>query len=344
MSLELINNIHFHIPDLNEYADKVLRFGEALVKRNQSNKLYSYVLYYNNGPEIYISMVWTDPAFRGQGIAKYLIQKLINSTHKEITLEVDTSNAAKYLYTSLGFIKYQQEGTSLFLRYPRRLSIMQPYVFPYIGYFHLIESTDEVVFYDDVNYIRRGWINRNRILVNNSDFLSSQNKLISEVKPLRDSQYKSKLLSQLKYSYSKAPYYKDVIKLIEKVMTENYSSIADLAINSIISVYRYLDKDIIWTKSSISFPETKGIDKADRLIQITKKKGYKNYVNSAGGKNIYDKNYFTKNGVKLQFIKSNSIEYRQFNNDFVPWLSIIDILMFNDKKSVEDCFAAYQLE
>ena len=232
----------------------------------------------------------------------------------------------------------------------RRLSIMQPYIFPYIGYFHLIESTEKIVFYDDVNYIKRGWINRNRILINNSDFLftipvekASQNKLINEINPLIDSNFIDKFFAQIETAYKKAPYYYDVVEILKTVFSKHYENIADLAINSIRSVYKYLDKDIQWTKSSISSPETKGMDKADRLIEITKNLGYQKYINAIGGQELYQKEYFNNKGVKLNFVKSQKIEYKQFNNDFVPWLSIIDILMFNDKNAVREQITAHNI-
>ena len=100
------------------------------------------------------------------------------------------------------------------------------------------------------------------------------------------------------------------------------------SIKSITSVYQYLDKDIKWTKSSIASPETKGMEKADRLIQINKNLGYQSYINAIGGQELYIKEYFNSKGIKLNFVKSQKVEYRQFDNDFVPWLSIIDILMF----------------
>jgi len=232
----------------------------------------------------------------------------------------------------------------------RRLSIMQPYIFPYIGYFHLIEATEKIVFYDDVNYIKRGWINRNRILINNSDFLftipvekASQNKLINEINPLIDSNFIDKFFAQIETAYKKAPYYYDVVEILKTVFSKHYENIADLAINSIRSVYKYLDKDIQWTKSSISSPETKGMDKADRLIEITKNLGYQKYINAIGGQELYQKEYFNNKGVKLNFVKSQKIEYKQFNNDFVPWLSIIDILMFNDKNAVREQITAHNI-
>ena len=232
----------------------------------------------------------------------------------------------------------------------RSLSIMQPYIFPYIGYFHLIESTEKIVFYDDVNYIKRGSINRNRILLNNSDFLftisvekASQNKLINEIKPIIESNFINKFFAQIETAYKKAPNYYAVVEMLKTVFSKQHDNISDLAINSITSVYRYLDRDIQWTKSSISSPETKGMDKADRLIQITKNLGYQKYINAIGGQKLYQKEYFNKKEVKLNFVKSQKVDYRQFNNEFVPWLSIIDVLMFNDKKTVKEQFTAHNI-
>jgi len=231
-----------------------------------------------------------------------------------------------------------------------KLSIMQPYVFPYIGFFHLIEATDKIVFYDDVNYIKRGWINRNRILLNNSDFLftipvekASQNKLINEVRPLIDSTFTNKFFAQIETAYKKAPYYKSVVEILKTVFSEQYDDVSDLAIKSITSVYQYLNKDINWTKSSIASPETKGMEKADRLIQINKNLDCQNYINAIGGQELYSKEYFNSKGIKLNFVKSQKVEYKQFDNDFVPWLSIIDILMFNDKKAMKEQFTAHNI-
>lgn len=231
-----------------------------------------------------------------------------------------------------------------------RLAIMQPYVFPYIGYFHLIESSESIVFYDDVNFIKRGWINRNRILLNDTDFLitipvekASQNKLILDIKPKIDSSFNNKFYGLLKNAYKKAPHYEEVLALINNVLDKQYENIADLAIESILSVYQYLGKEINWTKSSIVSPESKGIDRADRLIHITKSLGYKQYVNSFNGRELYQKEYFHSNGVELYFIHSEKVDYRQYSDSFIPWLSIIDVLMFNDKESVNNHLLAYSL-
>lgn len=348
--LKPINKIYFHINDLNEYAKKILNFGKSIVKRGKSNELISFLLYYDNGPEIFISMLWTNPKYQRKGIAKNIMLELINNSSKEITLEVNKNNPSFFLCKNLKFIEENKNELNTLMRYSRRLSIMQPYIFPYIGYFHLIEASEKIVFYDDVNYIKRGWINRNKILLNNSDFLftipvekASQNKLINEITPLVDSKFINKFFAQIATAYKKAPYYSDVVEMLKTVFSKEYINIADLAINSIVSVYKYLDKDVQWTKSSISSAETKEMDKADRLIQITKKLNYQKYINAIGGQELYNKNYFNKKGVKLSYIKSQKTEYPQFIDDFVPNLSIIDILMFNDKKEVKKQLTAYNI-
>ena len=231
------------------------------------------------------------------------------------------------------------------------LSIMQPYVFPYIGYFHLINATNHIVFYDDVNYLKKGWINRNRILINGSEFMftvpiekASQNKLINESRPLITPEFKKKFFAQIETGYRKAPYYENVLDVLQAVFSMEYSDVADLAISSITSVYNYLGKDLKWSKSSVISPATRGMDKADRLIQISKDMGYANYINANGGRQLYNKEYFSKRGIELGFIKSHTFEYSQNGNAFVPGLSIIDVMMFNGKEAMIEQFSSYIIE
>ena len=231
------------------------------------------------------------------------------------------------------------------------VAIMQPYIFPYIGYFHLIEASSIFVVYDDVHYIRRGWINRNRILNNDQAYLftvpvskASQNRLIYETPLAIDSKWQDKFYKRLTYSYRRAPFFPDVLELIYSVFGKACTAVSDLAIESILAVYEYLGIPVNLTKSSICSPNSKGIGRADRLIQITKSLEYDAYVNSPGGKQLYMKDYFFSKGVMLAFVKSKPIEYKQYSERFVPWLSIIDVLMFNDRKRVKDFFAEYLLE
>lgn len=133
--------------------------------------------------------------------------------------------------------------------------------YPYIGYFHLIDSSSLIVFYDDVNYITRGWINRNRILLNGKDFLftipiakASRNRLINETELAIDNLWWDKFNRTLTQAYRKAPYFSSVADLIASIFSENYRSVSDLAINSISRIYDYLDVPLNYTRSSICSP------------------------------------------------------------------------------------------
>ena len=349
-SLQLINHKYFHIDDLSAYADKLLTLGCSVAERDEMGQLVSYILYYNNGPTAFISMVWTSPDCQGKGLATRLIKKLIQEVRKDIILEVHEDNPALSLYEKIGFIQENKTERTLVYRYPNRLSIMQPYVFPYIGYFHLIDASHTSVFYDDVNYIKRGWINRNRILLNKSDFLftvplenASQNKLINEVKPIISSKFKEKFFAQIKDGYKRAPNYSSVVEVLKDVFSYEYNSASDLSIASIKAVHAILGKELNWVKSSIVSPDSKGKDKADRLIHITKTMGFANYVNASNGRELYSKDYFLRSGVNLQFVESSIFEYKQFENEFIPWLSIIDVLMFNDRESILEQIKKYRV-
>ena len=231
-----------------------------------------------------------------------------------------------------------------------KAAIMQPYMFPYIGYFQLIKSVDVFVFYDDVNFIKRGWINRNQILVNGNEFLfsiplvkASQNKLINEVEVKLDEKWLLQFYSTLEQNYINAPYFKETVQLIKKVFSSEYITISDLAVESVKKVTDYLGFKTNFEKSSISYEKTKGRDKADRLIDICKLRNADTYINPAGGKELYSKEYFKKQDVDLFFIENKITPYQQFENKFVGGLSIIDVLMFNSIEQIQDMLNDYSL-
>jgi hypothetical protein len=232
----------------------------------------------------------------------------------------------------------------------RTVAIMQPYIFPYIGYFQLIDAADTFVFYDDVNFIKRGWINRNRLLIDGAEKLitfpcigSSQNKLIKEVKVDTTNREYSKIMKSIQYSYSKAPHFEEVFALIKTLLSAEYKSVAELASQSIVSVLEYLDikKKIIY--SSNEFSETRGMDKAKRLIKLSKCLDADIYLNAIGGKALYRKEEFAACNLELKFLKPNLKPYSQFSNTCILGLSIIDVLMFNTKEEVLDLIKGYQL-
>jgi hypothetical protein len=232
-----------------------------------------------------------------------------------------------------------------------KLAIMQPYFFPYIGYFQLINAVEKFIIYDDVNYIKGGWINRNNILINNKSYLftvplenlsSFQQINHTILHPKLYPIWKTKFLKTLEQSYKKAPYYNNVINLVENVLNTNTNLVSKLASESIIAVCDYLDinTQIIKTSEDYKNQELKG---QERIISLCKIECANYYINPIGGIDLYSKEDFKKQEITLNFIKSSSFEYNQFGNEFIPWLSIIDILMFNDVSDVKQILNQYEL-
>ncbi|MDF0718778.1 WbqC family protein [Kaistella sp. PBT33-4] len=229
-------------------------------------------------------------------------------------------------------------------------AIMQPYFFPYIGYFQMINAVDVFVFYDDVNFIKKGWVNRNNFLLNGRGKLftiplkdASQNKMINEVKTILESPDVSKILETIKQNYKKAPFFQGVFPVIERVFRLQNSTIGDLAMVSIQVVNEYLGITTVLQRSSMEFADTKGLERAERLIAICKQVGAETYINAIGGQELYSKEYFASKGIDLKFIKSEPLDYKQFDHEFVPWLSIIDVMMFNSVEDIRKMLKYYTL-
>ena len=226
---------------------------------------------------------------------------------------------------------------------------MQPYIFPYIGYFQLIKVVDKFVLYDDVNFITRGWINRNRILVNGKDSMfsiplkdASQNKLINEIDVNWDNNWKSKFLKTIEQSYKKAPFYAEVLPIIEKTIEASgglFSSIIEVNLR-LICDYLEIKTEIISSSTIYQNTDKKA---QERILDICLQEKANHYINPIGGLELYDKDIFAKENTTMNFIKSKSVEYKQFKNDFVPWLSIIDVLMFNSKEEINKFLDNYEL-
>jgi hypothetical protein len=227
---------------------------------------------------------------------------------------------------------------------------MQPYLFPYIGYFQLINSVDEFVIYDNIQYTKKGWINRNRILVNNKDQLFTL--------PLqKDSDYlnivdrkisntwgddRKKLLNVLKSSYQKAPYFKNVFELIQDCLFNDKNNLFEFILDSLYNINNYLN-----INTSIVISSTLNIDhnlkSQDKVLAICEYQKATTYINAIGGTELYNKETFKEKNINLNFIKSEKIKYTQFNNEFIPWLSIIDVMMFNSSEEIKNYLNSYTL-
>jgi hypothetical protein len=232
----------------------------------------------------------------------------------------------------------------------KRLAVMQPYFFPYIGYFQLIKAVDVFVIYDDVNFIKKGWINRNRILNGSEPLIInvnvekvSQNKLISETYIKSEFQWSEKILKQLQYSYSKAQMFSQVFPLIEEIIDGDWESISALNRHIIQRVCHYLQIDTYIVSSSSVF-ENKGLSRSDRLIDIAKSEDCDIYINPISGAELYSKEMFKAKGIHLLFLKSDEIVYKQFKYDFVPFLSIIDVMMFNSVSDIKLMLEQFKLK
>ncbi|OYE04422.1 WbqC family protein [Nostoc sp. 'Peltigera membranacea cyanobiont' 232] len=231
-----------------------------------------------------------------------------------------------------------------------KISIMQPYLFPYIGYFQLINMADKFVIYDDVQYIKGGWINRNRILLNrkahlftfsiknDSTFLNINQRFFTE----NIHKERKILLNLVELSYRKAPYYSKTKKLLDCILSVDEMNISQMITHSLKLICDHLD---IGTKIYFSSELTKDntLKGEQRVININKCLGADHYINSVGGDKLYSKEVFKNNDIKLSFLQPRLVEYSQFNNEFVPWLSIIDVLMFNDKEKVQKILNEYDL-
>ncbi|UII31663.1 WbqC family protein [Fulvivirga ulvae] len=235
----------------------------------------------------------------------------------------------------------------------RKIAVMQPYVFPYLGYFQLINSVDIFVLYDDVNFIKQGWINRNKILLNGKESLFTVPiNGVSSFRPIRETEisgpiylkWQKKFLKSLRQSYIKAPFFENIYPIIETVILRNHKNIGELAGDSIQLVSNYLGIDTEFLYSSECFSDSKSLDKADRLIAIVNELSGDHYINPSGGKELYQKGMFEKAGLKLSFIKNHLRPYTQLGEEFKAGLSIIDVLMFNDIEEIQKMLTQFELE
>lgn len=230
----------------------------------------------------------------------------------------------------------------------KKLGIMQPYFFPYIGYFQLLNAVDVYVVYDDVNFIKGGWINRNSILVNGKKTFinlllneASPNKRIMDITVKHDSIHEKKLLKTIEMNYGKAPFFKASFPIIEKIISDPEENLALYLFEHLKKICEYIGIRTELVLSS-NIDKDNSLKGEDKVLEIFKLMNAGTYYNSIGGIELYSKENFEKNGLPLCFLKTKEdIKYRQYNNDFTPDLSILDVLMFNSVEQIHDMLDQY---
>lgn len=236
---------------------------------------------------------------------------------------------------------------------PKKIAIMQPYAFPYIGYMNLINAVDEFVFYDDVNFIKKGWVNRNQIILMGRPYRfsiplrrQSQNSFIKDTYVDNLCKFSDKFIKQLSASYKPSAYREPVLDYVREVFKTNDQSISLLGINSVLLFFKYIGLEVNFLCSSVSFASSRGMGREERLATITKLLNSTHYINPIGGASLYNKNKFASMGVNLKFLNPKLISYHHCNTPepvFFPGLSVIDLMMNLSEEEIRRYLRSYEL-
>jgi hypothetical protein len=231
-------------------------------------------------------------------------------------------------------------------RAPKRVGIMQPYLFAYLGYYQLIKAVDEYIVYDDVQYKKGGWINRNYLLMNGQRSMftvrlrgASPNLIINQIEMADNF---SRFIKTIASAYGRAPQYKPVQRLLSTICDFPSTNLALFVDNSLKEIANYLGIDTSFTCSS-TLKKDNSLRGQEKILEICAQREASEYINAIGGRVLYDPDEFAKHNIRLKFLKPNLSSYRQFNNEFVPSLSIIDVLMFNSIETANEMLDDYEL-
>ena len=230
---------------------------------------------------------------------------------------------------------------------------MQPYFFPYIGYFSLIKNTDHFVFFDTPQYIRKGWINRNRIIAGGGKDVyitvpverAPRDTAIKNIKINNNEKWQEKIRGQLSIYKKRAPYYQDVMAVVEDVINLESDLVSELAIKSVVCSCEYLQipmKYDIYSQMEHSIEDVKEPD--EWALYITQQMQYDTYVNPPGGKSFFHREKYEKMGIELQFLTQELQKYNQRTNKFIEGLSILDVMMFCSPNEIESMMEKYVID
>lgn len=225
-----------------------------------------------------------------------------------------------------------------------KLAIMQPYFLPYIGYFQLMAAVDVFILYDNIKYTKKGWINRNRMLLNGADVTFSlplkhgSDSLHVIGRELSADFDPDTLLKRFRGAYAGAPYFGQTIPVLERIVRHHDHNLFRYLHHSLACLCEHLDMTTEIRVSS-EIPIDHSLKSQDKVLALCRAVGADVYVNAIGGTDLYAKPDFNAEQVELRFLRSRLVDYPQFGAPFVPWLSIVDVLMFNPLDAVRDCIA-----
>ncbi|RPI17564.1 MAG: glycine transferase [Ignavibacteriae bacterium] len=234
-----------------------------------------------------------------------------------------------------------------------KLGIMQPYFFPYIGYFQLINSVDKWVVFDNVQYIYHGWINRNRILHPSREDWQyiiipinkhNRNDNINEIIVSDDQDWRNRIIRQLEHYKKLAPYYNETLQLVNECLCTEEKYLARFNVRIFELICSRLNISFLYQYSSeLNINLEKIQEPGDWALNISHDLNASEYINPIGGKDIFNKEKFDNYCIELKFLKPKEIRYNQKNKQFITDLSIIDILMFNDTVKIREMLNQFEL-
>ena len=247
---------------------------------------------------------------------------------------------------------------------------MQPYFFPYLGYFQLIQAVDKFILYDNVNYIKKGWVNRNRLVVQGRPrFIVVPLQQQSSAQKIRDARidmtrdWRKRLFGTIYLNYKRCAFFDEVFPLIERVLAMDVEHLTELNCSSVrwiaefleiptdivtdVSNYEGLERDLSEETSRIREEYTQRQNLSDtktiRIFLICRNEGAGTYINAIGGQALYDKSLFANNGIALWFVKTLPYSYEQRADEFFSSMSIIDVLMNCGKAGTKELLSRYEL-
>lgn len=232
------------------------------------------------------------------------------------------------------------------------IAIMQPYLFPYLGYFQLIEAVDTFVIYDDVQFMKGSWINRNRIQIDDQPHSfsmpvekPSQNRLILEHLRYQPERWNDRFLKTLNRTYAGTPFYENTFALVKSILKCESIDLSSFLQNSLQKLSTHLGLKVRWKCSSTHHDRTISLGGEERVLEICKKENADHYVNLPGGKDLYEKDTFDAFGLRLSFLQPKLLPYADdTGRPFLPALSILDFLMWVPPEEYALHLESYELQ